>query len=137
MCMHMCLQELARATREMSNIIDRDVTIKIIEEMLWNSFYKYILVVFTRWHSQNSKIARACTCALLWLAETKVSISFLFLVIILCNFEHSPTLWSSTTRYIRIFMKACACARAASWLAETLNGNISFVFWRNSLKFKI
>ena len=132
----MCLQELARATREMSNIIDTDVTIKIIDEMLWNSFYKYILVVCTRWHGQNSKIARACTCASLWLAETKVSISFLFLVIILWNFEHRPTLWRSTAWYIRIFMKACACPRAAIWLAETLNGYIYFVFWRNALKFK-
>ena len=131
---------LARArtcnTRK-SNIIDTDVTIKIIDEMLLNSFYKYILVVCTRWLGQNSKIARACTCASLWLAGTKVSISFLFLVIILWNFEHRPTLWRSTAWCIRIFVKSCACPCAAIWLAETLNGYISFVFWRNALKFKI
>ena len=62
------------------------ITFTSFDEMLSNSLHKYILIVLIIWHCQIRRNSRACTCALLWLAETKISISFLFLVIIFRNF---------------------------------------------------
>ena len=81
--------------------------------------------------------ARACTCALLWLAETKISISYLFFDKILWILKHyhstiRPKLW-----YIKVFTKPRPCTCAAIWLALTLNAYNFFDSQQNRTKFRI